>query len=305
MTEKRQSAAPQQEPGPKPMAIGEFDGAATLSGEGSPFMTTPMYWLYEMGHAALDLARLRRRHQAVLQEPGQSALAHHLRQARSPRRWNCSSAPRASMAVRTGASTRLLSAASACRCGSLPSGSGRSAVCCISSVPSNIFRGGRSRRSFMVAPMSGHYATLLRGTVGSLPAQPRRLHHRLARTRARCRWRKAASISTIISTTSFPCCTCLERRRACGRGSVSRRCRCLPPSRLMEADDDPYVPHTMTLMGGPIDTRVNATAVNKLAMSKRHRLVSQPRHHQGAVSASRRDARCLSGLFAALRLRRA
>jgi poly(3-hydroxybutyrate) depolymerase len=34
---------------------------------------------------------------------------------------------------------------------------------------------------------------------------------------------------------------------------------------LMEADDDPYVPISMTLMGGPIDTRCNPTAVNKLA----------------------------------------
>ncbi len=33
----------------------------------------------------------------------------------------------------------------------------------------------------------------------------------------------------------------------------------------MEAESDPYVPHSMTLMGGPIDTRVNPTAVNKLA----------------------------------------
>jgi hypothetical protein len=34
----------------------------------------------------------------------------------------------------------------------------------------------------------------------------------------------------------------------------------------MDADDDPYyVPVSMTLMGGPIDTRVNPTAVNKLA----------------------------------------
>jgi poly(3-hydroxybutyrate) depolymerase len=33
----------------------------------------------------------------------------------------------------------------------------------------------------------------------------------------------------------------------------------------MEAMNDPYVPHTMTLMGGPIDTRINPTAVNKLA----------------------------------------
>ena len=34
---------------------------------------------------------------------------------------------------------------------------------------------------------------------------------------------------------------------------------------LMEAADDPYAPISMTLMGGPIDTRVNPTAVNKLA----------------------------------------
>ena len=34
---------------------------------------------------------------------------------------------------------------------------------------------------------------------------------------------------------------------------------------LMEADNDPYVPHSMVLMGGPIDTRINPNAVNKLA----------------------------------------
>src|SRR4029078_2196394 len=33
----------------------------------------------------------------------------------------------------------------------------------------------------------------------------------------------------------------------------------------MEAADDPCVPNSMVLMGGPIDTRVNPTAVNKLA----------------------------------------
>src|SRR5207244_10426567 len=33
----------------------------------------------------------------------------------------------------------------------------------------------------------------------------------------------------------------------------------------MEAADDPYVPHSMVLMGGPIDTRVNPTVVNTLA----------------------------------------
>ncbi len=34
---------------------------------------------------------------------------------------------------------------------------------------------------------------------------------------------------------------------------------------VMEDREDPYVPSTMTLMGGPIDTRVAPTAVNDLS----------------------------------------
>jgi poly(3-hydroxybutyrate) depolymerase len=37
---------------------------------------------------------------------------------------------------------------------------------------------------------------------------------------------------------------------------------------LMEKRGDPFVPSTMTLMGGPIDTRSNPTAVNKLAQER-------------------------------------
>src|SRR3954462_6455873 len=37
---------------------------------------------------------------------------------------------------------------------------------------------------------------------------------------------------------------------------------------IMEAGDDPFVPLSMTLMGGPIDTRRNPTAVNNLAAEK-------------------------------------
>jgi poly(3-hydroxybutyrate) depolymerase len=36
----------------------------------------------------------------------------------------------------------------------------------------------------------------------------------------------------------------------------------------MEAENDPYVPFTMTLMGGPIDTRKSPTAVNELAEAR-------------------------------------
>ena len=39
----------------------------------------------------------------------------------------------------------------------------------------------------------------------------------------------------------------------------------LAATALMEADGDPYAPRSITLMGGPIDTRSNPTAVNKLA----------------------------------------
>ncbi|MGA6929433.1 MAG: polyhydroxyalkanoate depolymerase, partial [Pseudolabrys sp.] len=39
------------------MAIGEFGGAATLPDESGALLSTPMYWFYEMGHAALNPAR--------------------------------------------------------------------------------------------------------------------------------------------------------------------------------------------------------------------------------------------------------
>ena len=58
MTETRHSAAVQQGTGKdKPTPIGEFDGAARLPGEAGVLLSTPIYWLYEMGHAALDPAR--------------------------------------------------------------------------------------------------------------------------------------------------------------------------------------------------------------------------------------------------------
>jgi poly(3-hydroxybutyrate) depolymerase len=54
----------------------------------------------------------------------------------------------------------------------------------------------------------------------------------------------------------------------------------LAAAALMDADDDPYLPITMTLMGGPIDTRVNPTAVNMLAQKRginwfRHNVITK------------------------------
>ena len=56
---------------------------------------------------------------------------------------------------------------------------------------------------------------------------------------------------------------------------------------LMEADKDPYVPHSMVLMGGPIDTRINSNAVNRLAEDReidwfRHHVITKvPFPHPG------------------------
>src|SRR5690349_1563586 len=43
--------------GPQLMPIGEFASAPAAHGAAVPFMTTPMYWLYEMSHAALNPSR--------------------------------------------------------------------------------------------------------------------------------------------------------------------------------------------------------------------------------------------------------
>ncbi|MBV9980980.1 MAG: polyhydroxyalkanoate depolymerase, partial [Bradyrhizobium sp.] len=39
------------------MAIGEFGGLPPRVVEGSPALTTPMYWMYELAHASLNPAR--------------------------------------------------------------------------------------------------------------------------------------------------------------------------------------------------------------------------------------------------------
>jgi poly(3-hydroxybutyrate) depolymerase len=57
----------------------------------------------------------------------------------------------------------------------------------------------------------------------------------------------------------------------------------------MEKDGDPYAPLSMTLMGGPIDTRINPTAVNKLAEERgtawfRHHVITKvPFPHPGVL----------------------
>src|SRR6476661_8301967 len=70
MSDYRHIAALQQAGQGSSMAIGEFGGAPVVPGGGGVLLSTPLYWLYEMRHAA------------ALQESGESTFLHHLRQIR-------------------------------------------------------------------------------------------------------------------------------------------------------------------------------------------------------------------------------
>jgi len=115
----------------------------------------------------------------------------------------------------------------------------------------------------IVAPMSGHYATLLRGTVEAfLPT------HRVYVTD----WIDARMAPLALGR--FDLDDYVDYLRAMlehlGPG-VHTLGVCQPAVpliaavALMEADGDACAPASMTLMGGPIDTRRSPTAVNALA----------------------------------------
>ncbi|TIT76488.1 MAG: polyhydroxyalkanoate depolymerase [Mesorhizobium sp.] len=118
----------------------------------------------------------------------------------------------------------------------------------------------------IVAPMSGHYATLLRGTVEAM------LPHADVHITD---WVDARVVP--LSQGSFDLDNyidyVIEMFHALGpdthvMGVCQPSVPVLAAVALMEKRGDPFVPSTMTLMGGPIDTRRNPTAVNLLAEEK-------------------------------------
>lgn len=121
----------------------------------------------------------------------------------------------------------------------------------------------RGPKVLIVAPMSGHYATLLRGTVEAfLPA------HEVYITD----WLDARMVP--LATAGFDLDDYIDYVTAMLRtlGPDTHVMAVCQPSvpvlaavALMEAANDPNVPRSMTLMGGPIDTRRAPTAVNKIA----------------------------------------
>jgi poly(3-hydroxybutyrate) depolymerase len=123
-------------------------------------------------------------------------------------------------------------------------------------------------RLLIVAPMSGHYATLLRGTVERmLPG------HDVYITD----WRDAKLVP--LSEGRFDLDDyidyLIEFLEHIGPGAhMLAVCQpsvpCYAAAAVMSADGNPARPKTLTMMGGPIDTREAPTAVNTLATQRPH-----------------------------------
>jgi poly(3-hydroxybutyrate) depolymerase len=120
----------------------------------------------------------------------------------------------------------------------------------------------------IVAPLSGHYATLLRGTVERMLPK-----HDVFITD----WRDAKLVP--LSDGSFNLDDYIdylvEFLEAIGPGAhMLAVCQPAVPAyaavSLMNADKHPCRPKTLTMMGGPIDTREAPTAVNTLATQRPH-----------------------------------
>ncbi|WP_375396949.1 polyhydroxyalkanoate depolymerase [uncultured Sphingomonas sp.] len=123
-------------------------------------------------------------------------------------------------------------------------------------------------RLLIVAPMSGHYATLLRGTVERmLPFADVYITD----------WRDARQVP--LSQGYFDLDDyvdyVVEFLEAIGPGAhMLAVCQpavpCYAAACLMSADKNSCRPRTLTMMGGPIDTRMAPTAVNTLATERPH-----------------------------------
>jgi len=118
----------------------------------------------------------------------------------------------------------------------------------------------------IVAPMSGHYATLLRGTVEALlPSADVYITD----------WIDARMVP--LTEGNFDLNDYIDYvidiiHHLGPQTNVVAVCQpsvpVLAAVARMEAENDPLAPASMTLMGGPIDTRINPTAVNELAKNK-------------------------------------
>jgi poly(3-hydroxybutyrate) depolymerase len=130
-------------------------------------------------------------------------------------------------------------------------------------VRPNFPNGVNQPKLLIVAPMSGHYATLLRGTVETfLPYFDVYITD----------WADARMVPLAVGSFDLDdyidCLRQILVHLGPGVHAIAV-CQPAPPLlaavALMEADGDPAAPASMTLMGGPVDTRRSPTEVNKLA----------------------------------------
>jgi poly(3-hydroxybutyrate) depolymerase len=121
-------------------------------------------------------------------------------------------------------------------------------------------------RVLIVAPMSGHFATLLRNTVEVMLPE-----HDVFITD----WKNARHIPLAAGVFGLEAFTdhLIRFLEAIGPGGhIVAVCQpavaALAATAVMAETENPAQPRSMTLMAGPIDTRVNPTRVNELAQSK-------------------------------------
>ena len=141
-------------------------------------------------------------------------------------------------------------------------------------------------RVLLVAPLSGHFATLLRSTVRTMLPE-----HDVYITD----WHNARDVPTAQGRFGFDdyVAHLMDFLAAIGPGAhllaVCQPCvAALVAAAVMAQAGDPAQPRSMTLMAGPIDTRVNPTKVNALANSKpiewfeQHLIARVPFRYDGA-----------------------
>ena len=137
----------------------------------------------------------------------------------------------------------------------------------------------------LVAPLSGHFATLLRNTARTLLQD-----HEVYITD----WHNARDVPVSAGRFGFDEYVehLIEFLHVLGPGAhvvaVCQPCvQALAATAVMAEAGDPALPHTMTLMAGPIDVRINPTRVNELAFEHPYewfedKLISQvPLPHAG------------------------
>ncbi len=138
----------------------------------------------------------------------------------------------------------------------------------------------------VVAPLSGHFATLLRNTVQTLLAD-----HDVCITD----WHNARDVAISAGPFGFDDYTdhLIRWLRYLGPGAhivaVCQPCvQALAAAAVMAEAGDPAQPRSVTLIAGPVDTRVSPTKVNELAMLKpidwfeKNLIDRVPRGHRGA-----------------------